>query len=164
MTEPANVETEQSSQKFAWHPEHIGKTYDSVRRSLEDDILRDQRAYDLALNEAENEEFGAFNTVRELEKRWSDYDFGWVDVPPQVLADRVLAFERARDERRELISWQDWKAETVTTPEAGSVAERKPDWRENLTDEQRRKFASAASVGILFLLAVACVGAYMLIR
>lgn len=164
MTDSGHDTTQPANESFAWHPEYIGKTFEGVRRQLEDDIERDQRAYHLALEGAEKEEFSAFHSVRELEKRWSDYDFGWADVPPKVLADRILTFERARDERQELISWQDWKAKSVQQPETRPTPESKPDWRENLTDEQRKRIASALSIAILFGLALICVGAYMLIR
>lgn len=164
MTDSASEAVKSTPDTFVWHPEYIGESYESVRRQLEDDIERDQRAYNLALEEAEKEEFGAFNSVRELEKRWSDYDFGWAEVPPKYLADRILAFERARDERQELISWQDWKAEAIQQPEAPQVPDHKPDWRENLTDEQRKRLASALSIAVLFGMALLCVGAYMLLR
>lgn len=161
----SGIDTAQSApDQFIWHPEYIGESFDSVRRQLQDDIERDQRAYHLALEEAEKEEFGAFNSVRELEKRWSEFDFGWAEVPPKYLADRILSFERARDERKDLISWQDWKAESVERPAEPTVSDHKPDWRENLTDEQRKKLASALSIAILFGMALLCVGAYMLIR
>lgn len=160
MTDSAN----DTSQQFTWHPEYIGKSFESVRRDLIDDITRDQRAYHQALEEAEKEEFGAFNSVRELEKRWSEYDFGWFDVPPESLANKILAFERDRDGRQELFGWQEWKAESAPQPvEATSPAEN-TDWRENMTDEQRRKLASALSILVLVTIALVCVGAYMLIR
>lgn len=164
MTEPGNEVRESGIDTFVWHPEYSGKSFDSVRQQLEDDIERDQRAYNLALDGAEKEEFGAFNSVRELEKRWSEYDFGWVEVPPKVLADRILAFERAREERQQLIGWQDWKAESVANQEGHTMSEPKPDWRENLTDEQRKRIASAASIAVIVGLVLVCVLLYMLIR
>lgn len=156
-------ETQQSSQHFAWHPEYVGKSFESVRRDLIDAITRDQQTYEDALEQAEKEEFGAFNTVRELEKRWSDYDFGWFEVAPESLANRIMAFERDRDSRRELISWNDWKAESAPQKLETRMSEQKPDWRENLTDEQRRRLASTLSIVILVGLALVCVVAYMLI-
>lgn len=165
MTDSGNEQNVQSSEVFVWHPEYAGKSFDSVRRELEDDIDRDQRAYNLALEQAEKEEFDSFNTVRDLERRWSEYDFGWVEVPAKVLADRILTFERAREERGELISWQDWKAEGVA-PTASRVlpAEEKTDWRENLSDEQRRKIASALSIAILVGIALICILIYYVMR
>lgn len=164
MTDSGNGETQAPTGQFTWHPEYVGETFESVRRQLEDDIQRDQRAYHLALEDAEKEEFGAFNSVRELEKRWSDFDFGWADVPPKYLADRIISFERARDERQELFDWQDWKAESIQQPVESTTPAQKQDWRENLTDEQRKRLASALSIAVLFGMALLCVGAYMLIR
>lgn len=164
MTDSVNDAVQASPDRFVWHPEYAGKTFEGVRRELEDDIQRDQRAYDLALEQAEKEEFGAFNSVRELEKRWSEYDFGWVEVPAKVLADRILAFERARDKRQELFGWQEWKDESLAQTKVTDMSTQKPDWRENLSDEQRRKIASAASIAILFGLVVVCAAVYMLVR
>lgn len=159
MTESAN----DTSQKFTWHPDYVGKTFESVRRDLIDDITRDQRAYHMALEEAEKEEFGAFNSVRELEKRWSDYDFGWFDVPPESLANKILAFERDRDHRQVMMSWKEWRAESSPQSGTPSTVSQKTDWRENLSDEQRRKLASGLSVLVLFLLALACGLLYMVV-
>ena len=157
-------DTNPSSQEFTWHPEYAGHSFERVRRTLIDDISRDQHAYHQALEDAEKEEFGAFNSVRELEKRWSEYDFGWFDVPPESLANKIMAFERDRDGRQEMISWQDWKAQSEPLPPVAAPSNQKADWRENMTDEQRRKLASALSILVLVALALVCVGAYMLIR
>ncbi len=162
MTDSAH-NAAQSSQEFTWHPEYSGKTFEEVRRTLIDDITRDQRAYHQALEDAEKEEFGAFNSVREVEKRWSEYDFGWFDVPPDSLANKILAFERDREGRQEMFSWQDWKAQSAPDPMPAAPTEKR-DWRENMTDEQRRKLASALSILVLATFALVCVGAYMLIR
>lgn len=158
MTDSAN----NPAREFTWHPEYAGHSFEDVRRGLIEDITRDQRAYHLALEEAEKEEFDAFNSVRELEKRWSEYDFGWFDVPPDSLANRILAFERDRESRQEMISWQDWKAESDSPPVAApSTTPEKTDWRENLTDEQRRRLASTLSIVVLVVFALICVGVYM---
>lgn len=164
MTDPGNESTKSVPTEFVWHPDYAGKSFESVKRELADDILRDQRAYHQALEQAEKEEFGAFNSVRELEKRWSEHDFGWFDLPPETLADRILAFERFREDRQELISWRDWKAESAVPSGGSPVSEQKPDWRENLTDEQRKRIASALSIAIIFGLILVCVIVYMVIR
>ena len=75
-----------------------------------------------------------------------------------------MAFERDRDSRQDMISWHDWKAQAEPVPAVETAPERKPDWRENMTDEQRRKLASALSILVLVTIALVCVGAYMLIR
>lgn len=164
MTDTGNEQQIEAADGFVWHPEYAGRSFDSVRRELEDDIERDQRAYELALEHAEKEEFDSFNTVREIEKRWSDFDFGWVEVPAKVLADRILKFERGREERQELLSWKEWRAEgSAATSSMVSTGE-KTDWRENLSDEQRRKLASALSVLVLVGLALLCVLVYFIVR
>ncbi len=156
---------ETAAEKFEWHPDYAGRTFESVERELTDDIERDQRAYHLALENAEKEEFGAFNTVRDLEKRWSDFDFGWFDTPANQLASRILAFEKARDAKQELLSWHEWRSAHQTHPkEVRKMSEEMRDWRENLTDEQRKKIASAMSVGIILLMVLVCIGLYFLIR
>ena len=44
------------------------------------------------------------------------------------------------------------------------MSEEKRDWRENLSDEQRKKIASAMSVGVILLMVLVCIGLYFLIR
>jgi len=151
--------------EFVWHPELGGKTFESVHRELVDQIQRDQRAYHLALDNAEKEEFGAFNSVRDLEKRWCEFDFGWFDTPPDVLADKILAFEKARESRQEMFSWQEWRSSgQSTTQVSSSVPDEKRDWRENLTDEQRKRIASAMSIGIILLMVLGCIVLYSIVR
>lgn len=156
---------ETAAEKFEWHPDYAGRTFESVQRELTDQIERDQRAYHLALENAEKEEFGAFNTVRDLEKRWSDYDFGWFDTPANQIAARIVAFEKAQDAKQELLNWQEWRSENQSRPqEVRTMSEEKRDWRENLSDEQRRKIASAMSVGVILLMVLVCIGLYFVIR
>jgi hypothetical protein len=148
---------------FAWHPEYTGRTMESVHRELVDDISRDQKAYHAALESAEKEEYGAFNTVRDLEKRWSQYDFAWFEQSPEDLADRIMQFERERESRQELIDWQQWK--TGSRPASPVVTTgKKQDWRETISDEQRRKLASGIAVAVMVLGLLICIGLYLLVR
>jgi hypothetical protein len=148
---------------FAWHPEYTGRTMESVHRELVDNISRDQKAYHAALESAEKEEHGAFNTVRDLEKRWSKYDFAWFEQSPEELADRIMQFERERESRQELIDWQQWK--TGSRPASALVNQgEKQDWRENLSDEQRKKLASGIAVAVMVLGLLLCIGLYLLVR
>lgn len=160
--------TDTSTDKFEWHPDYAGESFETVRRNLIEEITRDQNAYHLALEQAEKEEHDAFNSIREIEKRWSEFDFGWVEVDPEVLADRILAFEQARDEQQVMMSWQAWKRqnEDVGTqlPTTPRQSGEKRDWREDLSDEQRRKLASGISVAIIFIMILACAGVYMFVR
>lgn len=163
VTQPGNAATGSAANEFTWHPDYAGNTFEGVERDLTDEIQRDQRSYHQALEQAEKEEFDAFQSVRELDKRWSDYDFGWFDVPPEALARRIVAFERARDARQEMFSWQEWKDNSLPQMETAPVAEEKRDWRENLTDEQRKRIASALSVGIILFFILICVLVYYMV-
>lgn len=158
--------TTDAGNTYIWHPEYSGRSFESVERELMDTIRRDQATYHLTLENAEKEEYGAFQTVRDLEKRWSDYDFGWFDVEPNSLAQRISAFEQERERRQELIDWSTWRASAAPIPAASRVASatERQDWRENLSDDQRRKIASGLAVGVMLLGVLICVGLYMLIR
>lgn len=164
----SELNTNTSTDSFEWHPEYEGKTFESVRRNLIDEIARDQNAYHLALEQAEKKEHDAFNSIREIEKRWSEYDFGWAEVDPELLADRIVAFEQARDKQQVMMSWQAWKRqneeEGTQLPTMPRGSGEKRDWREDLSEEQRRKLASGISVAIIFIMILACAGVYMLIR
>lgn len=168
MTEQKQPQQEPDATEFVWHPEYAGRTYESVEREIADAIRRDQSAYHLTLENAEKEEFGAFQTVRDLEKRWSQYDFGWFDVNPDALAARILSFEREREFRQELITWQDWRTQPSSPSTTGTgsrhAAPEKTDWRENLTEEQRRKLASGLAIGAMLLVVMACIAVYLLSR
>lgn len=150
---------------YQWHPEFTGKTIESVQREFADSIRRDQVAYHNALESAEKEEHGAFNTVRDLEKRWSDYDFAWFEQDPDLLARKISRFEQERESRQKLITWQDWKNEgnDQSTLAAKSPGE-KTDWRANMSDDQRRKVASALSILVLVTFALLCVLLYYVVR
>lgn len=164
MTDRIDTTNADTSATFAWHPDYIGRSVDSVRRELMDCINRDKQSYYAALESAEKEEHGAFNTVRDLEKRWSQYDFAWHELPAERLADRIVEFERARDDRKELVEWNAWKSERHTTPVVAATTGEKQDWRENLTDEQRRKIASALAIAIMVGILLLCIGLYLIVR
>jgi hypothetical protein len=106
-----------SSDRFAWHPTYRGRTVAEVRADLAQDLARDQRAYALALDGAEQHENDALATVLDLEKKWGTFDFGWAETDPADLAARVTAFEKARDDRRELIPYPAYRDSlTTATP------------------------------------------------
>lgn len=136
-----------STDVFQWHPDYVGRTYESVQREISENLRRDQLAYQNALNNAERAEFDSFTTIRDLERKWSQYDLSWSEVDSTKLTERITAFERARDEAQELFSWQDWKASQSSVAVPGE----KTDWRENLTDQQRRNMASAIAMGVIVL-------------
>ena len=150
--------------KFEWHPEYAGQTFEGLHRELADCIRRDQKAYQNALASAEKEEHGAFNTVRDLEKHWSPYDFAWFELQPEHLADKILRFEQEREARQELISWQEWKNAAVSNAPARIPDREKGDWRENLSDEQRKRIASALAILIIVGTVLVCIALYALAR
>lgn len=161
--QPDNAPTN-DAEIFEWHPDYAGRTFESVHRELVDRIHRDQKAYQAALESAEKEEFDAYNTVRDLEKRWSDYDFAWFELSPDELADKILQFEQERETRQELITWQTWKSASAPTVPPVSIDGEKGDWRENLTDHQRKRIASALSIIVIVSFVLLCVGLYYVIR
>lgn len=164
MPDQPDIAPPTSAGTFEWHPEYAGQTYESLHRELVDRIARDQKAYQTALESAEKEEHGAFNTVRDLEKRWSGYDFAWFELKPELLADRVLRFEQEREARRELISWQEWKSSSASLAAPGGTPGDKRDWRENLSDEQRKRVASALAILIILGTVLVCMALYFVIR
>jgi hypothetical protein len=135
---------------FAWHPQYQGRSVESVRRDLQTEIERDQRAYELALVGAEESEHDALASVVDLERRWSTYDFGWHEAAPDLLANRIVEFEWAREQRQELISWNEYRNTAGALPASGRPT---GDWRASMSDEQRRKVANIIA-GVLVALIV----------
>lgn len=158
------IDTSPATDRFQWHPEYGGKSHESVHRELVDAIRRDQQAYQTALESAEKEEFGAFNTVRDLEKRWSEYDFAWFELEPEHLADKILRFETERESRQELIGWQDWKNQSSPKLSPAVTSDEKRDWRTDLSEEQRKRLASAMAIGVIVLFVLMCMGLWFLVR
>lgn len=117
--QPAQPET------FIWHPDHRGHTTDEVFRDLRDELERDQRQYQLALDGAEHSESNALASVLDLDRRWGPYEMDWAAAPPDDLAQRIVAFEYAREQRQEMISYSAWRDEvgapaSVTAGGAGN--------------------------------------------
>ncbi len=99
---------------FEWHPVYAGQSVTDVRSTLQEDIARDQRAYALAMDGAEQAEGASLTAIEELERRWSLYDFDWAEMDAGVLADRIVLFEQAREERQEMIPFQDFRSSGAT--------------------------------------------------
>ncbi len=98
---------------FAWHPDWAGKRASDVRRAIEADLRSDQRAYELALSGAEQHENDALQSTIALDRKWGPYDLNWAETDPAALAERIVAFERERERRREMIPFADWRAATA---------------------------------------------------
>lgn len=115
-----------SQGSFHWHPTYNGRSYDEVRRELANEIGRDQRAYNLAMEGAEADEHDSLSSVIDLDRKWSDFDLGWAEADPDALAGRIVAFEAERDRRHELLPWRDYRdqagAITNQTATAAGVA------------------------------------------
>ncbi len=107
---PADIGATSFDRGFIWHPDYKGKSFQQVQRDLQQEIGRDQRSHHLALEGAEQAEHDALSTIVELERRWGRYDFDWAEMDPAALAERVVTFEREREKRRELISFDDYRA------------------------------------------------------
>lgn len=87
---------------FAWHPVYQGRDVESVRRDIADELRRDQRAYELALQAAELDESASLQTVVKLDGRWSPFDLGWAEADVTQLTDYALAIELERDRQQRM--------------------------------------------------------------
>jgi hypothetical protein len=114
-------------ERFAWHPTYRGRTAREVRDELRVEIDRDQRQYALSMEGAEEHEQRVLASVIELERRWSGYDFGWLEVDPGELADRIVAFEWERERRQTLIPFEEYRR-SLEPALAPPAAPEKPWW------------------------------------
>ena len=96
--------------RFAWHPRYQRRILRQVRDELTAELARDQRAYALAMEGAEEHEQETLASVLELEKKWGGFDLDWATADAPDLAATVAAFEHAREERRELIPYADYRS------------------------------------------------------
>jgi hypothetical protein len=96
--------------RFTWHPVYAGRLVMDVRDELKREIGADQRAWNLALEGAEDHEADALESVKRLEKRWSEFDLGWAESDPGELADRILAWEWERERRQEMFPYREMRA------------------------------------------------------
>lgn len=137
---------------FEWHPDYRGRRVEAVVSDLADEIARDQRAYEVALMGAEESEHDALASVVDVERRWSTYSFGWNEANPDELARRIVAFEWEREQRREMISWQEYRNGSAGAP---GTAGSRSDWRASMSDERRRTVANGLAALIVGLIVVA---------
>lgn len=142
---------------FAWHPEYKGRDADQVMRELAEQVRRDQQGHALALENAEREEHAAFKSIMDYEKRWGDYDFGWSEADPDELARKIVNFELERDRRQEMISWREYR--DMESPASSPTDRASGDWRERMTDDQRRKTANGLAAVVVLILAILMIAA-----
>ena len=115
-------------ERFAWHPTYQGRTVRAVRHELRLEIGRDQRQYGLAMEGAEEHEQTALASVIEIDRRWAAYDFGWSEVDPGELADRIVAFEWERERRQQLFPFDEFRQELAPPAAPASAEERTRPW------------------------------------
>ena len=152
MTDPQSP-APAPGETFTWHPAYGGRSTDEVRRELADEIARDQRAYQLALEGAEQSEHASLSSVMEIEKRWSVYSFDWADTEPMALAGRIVAFELERDRRQELFPYAEYRERSARQdrPAQGGL-------RASMSDDQRHRVANIGAGIVLAILAIIVVG------
>ena len=149
---------------FEWHPEYRGRRLEQLTRDLESEIARDQRQYEVALMGAEESEHDALASVVDVEKRWSPFSFGWNEAEPADLARRIAAFEWEREQRREMISWQEYRSGNGSASGGdSSAAGARSDWRASMSDEQRRKVANGLAAAIVGLIVLAIIVVLVLV-
>ena len=111
-----------SESVFVWHPEYKGRSFAAVRSSLMTEIASDQRAYALTLDGAEEHEGDSLTSVIALERKWGPYDLNWAESDPAALADWIVAFERERERRQEMIPYAVYR-DQASPPEQGGYAD-----------------------------------------
>lgn len=160
MTSERHDMTQTTERVFEWHPEYQGRSLDDVQVDLAEQIAHDQRAYEVALMGAEESEHDALASVVDIERRWSPFSFGWNEADPNDLAARVAGLEWAREQQREMISWQEYRN---TSAGGAPSAQTGGDWRASMSDEQRRKVANILAAVILGLVIVAIIVVLVLV-
>ncbi len=107
-------------ERFEWHPQYRGRTVAQVSDELRGDLAHDQRAYELTLAGADQREGAALAAVLPLEKKWGAFDLDWAAADPTDLVDRIVTFERERERRRELFSYEAYRREATPPVEPSS--------------------------------------------
>jgi len=102
---------------FVWHPLYQGQDVEHVRRTIIDELGRDQRQYELALQIAEQNESASLQSIVTLDQRWSPFDLGWAEADVPALADFVVDIELAREQRREMTPVAALRGQVVAPPD-----------------------------------------------
>lgn len=117
-------------ERFTWHPQYRGQTAAEVAAAVRADLEHDQRAYELALESADEREHDTLAAVIDLEKKWGQFDMGWAECDAEDLAARIAAFEQERDRRQELFPFADVRGDLVASiPEPTADRPRWAFWR-----------------------------------
>ena len=114
-------------QRFTWHPTYHGRMVQDVRTEIQRELASDQRAYALSLEGAEQHENSVLATLLELDKKWGEFDLGWAESDPDVLADRIVDFEQERDRRQQLFPYQELRP-PMQESASGDVDPGRPWW------------------------------------
>lgn len=135
--------------RFAWHPRWAGKTVAEVRTALRAEAQRDQRAYALALDAAEEHENDALASVLALEETWSPLTLDWAETDPDALADAMLGAELERERRRQLVPLDELRS-MARPPSA--IPAGVPEKAVRLTDPARRWVVLLVALALVLLL------------
>jgi hypothetical protein len=130
--EPASQQNASvSAERLTWHPVYRGKTVAEVAAEVRADLEHDQRAYELALESADERENDTLAAILTLDKKWCDFDMGWAEADATALANRIAAFERERDRRQELFPFADVRDQlAASAPEPSSARPWWAFWRQ----------------------------------
>ncbi|MGH2558574.1 MAG: hypothetical protein ACRDJH_05880 [Thermomicrobiales bacterium] len=126
MDEPSEPTETAGNGRLTWHPEYRGKTVAEVAAEIRADLEHDQRAYELALESADEHENDTLAAILALDKKWCDFDMGWAEADTAALAHRIATFEHERDRRQDLFPFADLRDQLA--PPIAAPASDRPWW------------------------------------
>ena len=109
MTDTNATQQQPDASRFAWHPQYRGQTTDEVRAILLEDLRLDQRSYAITMDGPDENESEILVRVVGLEKKWGPYALDWATAEPVTVVDRVMDFEREREDRQELFPYAQYR-------------------------------------------------------
>lgn len=121
--EPVRTDVSVTDRRFTWHPTYRGKTVSEVTAEIEEALIGDQRSYQITIEGPEEQEEAMLVRVLELEKRWGPYALDWYSADPRALAERIVAFEWEREQRRELFPYAEYREHAAPLRVAATGAE-----------------------------------------
>ncbi len=102
-------ESEAPGGTFVWHPLYRGRSTVGVFAKIRAELARDQRAYALAMEGADEHEQDTLAAAVKLDRKWGPFDLDWATADPAEVAQRVVAFEQARDDAQELFPYRSYR-------------------------------------------------------